>query len=67
MRAQTNSTTTATASNLNSTTTAELAGAVTIEVKDLSSDGLISTFEMKFKLIEHEIEQQANSTETEAT
>lgn len=56
MRAQTNSTTTASASNSNQTTTAELAGAVTIEVKDLSSDGLISTFEMKFKLIEHEIE-----------
>lgn len=53
--ALTNSTITETASSLNSTTAAELTGAVIIEVKDLSSSGLTATFEIRFKLMEHEI------------
>jgi len=55
----TNSTTAGATSSSSSTTSAELAGAVTIEVKDLSSNGLTSTFEIKFKFMENDKEKEA--------
>ena len=66
MSTSTNSTTKNTKSSLNLTNEAELACAVTIEVKDLSSGGLTATFEIKFKFMEHEIEKEVLSTEAEA-
>ena len=63
---QTNSTTVGATSSSNSTTSAELAGSVSIEVKDLSMNGLTSTFEIRFKFMEHDKEKEEIEVQAKA-